>query len=649
MMGAASDLSGQRQHAVDWKYVQQAETGRGLSDEQRAAVRHILRETGIAVVEGYAGTGKSRMLDAARAAWCGQGYEVLGAALSGKAAEGLQQAAGIQSRTLASLEMAWSKGHQKLTRQSVLVVDEAGMVGSQQMARVLEEAKFAGAKVVLIGDSGQLQAIEAGAPLRAIGELVGRASLQDIRRQKVDWQRDASLALARGAVDQGLGAYASRGHLHWEANSESAMAAMVRAWDKDRKVHPAESQIMLAFRRTEVAHLNALAREVRLAAGELGHGEKVQTPTGAFEFSEGDRVYFCRNDRNLGVKNGSLGTVERLRDGQMSVLMDGEGGRRRVVFDTQSYNALDLGYAATVHKGQGVTVERSYVYGSELYDRNVTNVAMTRHAKQADLFVSRDVFASLGAAFATMGKQRLKDMALDYDDVAQAVDQSRREAAARLEIQRQAREEARTENARQMVGAGDRSAAGAVDETQARNARMVRYQRLELERDQVLRVLERGRVAPRDVWLEFLEVASCAAKMKHAKHALAEYSRLIVEFTAAHPAKAAMGLSPKMQDRYGLGGGERRLSEHLAAAKSQFHALGAAWDALESRADLRSKATEAARVNNERVDAGARRLSGIEQALEKLGAQHQLDVLNRERDDQQARDLLREPSRGLER
>jgi Ti-type conjugative transfer relaxase TraA len=144
--------------------------GRGLrlGGEQRGALERITRREDLSLVVGYAGTGKSAMLGVAREAWEAEGYQVRGAALSGIAAESLEGGSGIQSRTIASLEHGWAQGRDVLTARDVLVIDEAGMIGSRQMERVLSAADAAGAKVVLVGDAEQLQAIEAGAAFRVL-------------------------------------------------------------------------------------------------------------------------------------------------------------------------------------------------------------------------------------------------------------------------------------------------------------------------------------------------------------------------------------------------------------------------------------------------------------------------------------------------
>src|SRR5215211_707308 len=183
MERAAERLSEARGHSVSAAVQDAALRDRELGDEQRAAFAHVTGERDLALVVGFAGTGKSTMLGAAREAWEAQGYTVRGAALSGIAAESLEGGSDIRSRTLASLEYAWGQGRDRLTGRDVLVIDEAGLVGSRQMERVLSHAAEAGAKVVLVGDPQQLQAIEAGAAFRALSERYGAAEITQVRRQ----------------------------------------------------------------------------------------------------------------------------------------------------------------------------------------------------------------------------------------------------------------------------------------------------------------------------------------------------------------------------------------------------------------------------------------------------------------------------------
>lgn len=387
----------------------------GLSEEQRAAVRHITGPERIAAVVGFAGAGKSTMLATAREAWERQGYRVHGAALSGKAAEGLEESSGITSRTLASWSHSWANEKRQLGRGDVLVIDEAGMVGSRQLSRFIAETEARGAKIVLVGDHEQLQAIGAGAPFRAIAERIGYAELSEIRRQRVDWQRDASVSFATHRTAEGLAAYRDRGNIHFASDRDEARAAVVRDYLADRAVHPDGSRVAMVHRRTDVRALNAAIRSALQDRHELGRGEdegerSFKTREGLRSFAPGDRIVFLENSRELGVKNGMLGKVEAVERDALHVRLDGGGAERggdarivRVPMD--SYQAVDHGYATTIHKNQGVTVDRAFVLASGTMDRHLTYVAMTRHRDQVNLYADSQEFAARrGDQMAVQGK-----------------------------------------------------------------------------------------------------------------------------------------------------------------------------------------------------------------------------------------------------
>ena len=387
--------------------------GRGLvlSGEQRDAFDHITDSAGLASVIGYAGTGKSAMLGVAREAWERQGYTVRGAALSGIAAENLEGGSGIASRTIASLEHGWARGRDQLTRNDVLVVDEAGMTGTRQMERVLSHARDAGAKVVLVGDPEQLQAIEAGAAFRSIAERHGAAEITEVRRQREDWQKEATRALATGRTGEALDAYAAHGMVHAAETREAARAELVDGWDRQRRAEPDRSRIILTHTNAEVRELNGEARGRLRANGELGEDVAFAADRGARDFAAGDRLMFLRNERSLGVKNGTLGTIERVSPEGMTVRLD---GGREVTFDAKDYAAVDHGYAATFHKSQGVTVDRAHVLATPGMDRHSGYVGLSRHRDGVELHYGRDDFADQGKLARVLSRDRGKDMAGDY-------------------------------------------------------------------------------------------------------------------------------------------------------------------------------------------------------------------------------------------
>jgi Ti-type conjugative transfer relaxase TraA len=383
-----------------------------LSGEQADALAHVTDGRDLGIVVGYAGTGKSALLGVARETWEAAGYEVRGVALSGIAAENLESGSGIASRTIASMEHGWNNGRDMLTARDVLVIDEAGMVGTRQLERVLSHAAEVGAKVVLVGDPQQLQSIEAGAAFRSIHKRHGGAEIGEVRRQREDWQRDATRDLATGRIGNAINAYDRHGMVHEAQSREQARDDLIDRWDRDRQASPDKSRIILTHTNDEVRALNEGARDRMRAVGDLGEDVRVTVERGARSFAAGDRVMFLQNERGLGVKNGTLGTIEQVGTQSMTVQTD-DG--RSVAFDLKDYNRIDHGYAATIHKAQGMTVDRSHVLATAGMDAHGSYVALSRHRDGMELHYGRDDFAGQDRLVRTLSRDRAKDMASDYE------------------------------------------------------------------------------------------------------------------------------------------------------------------------------------------------------------------------------------------
>ena len=413
---ATATLDARRNHGVANRHRDLANTraskrGLDLSAEQRGALEHVTSARGISNVVGYAGTGKSAMLGVAREAWESAGYQVQGAALSGIAAEGLEQGSGICSRTLASLEHQWANDRERLTSKHILVIDEAGMIGTRQLERVVTEAEKQGAKVVLVGDPEQLQAIEAGAAFRAAAERHGAIEITAIRRQHEEWQRDATRELATGRTGEAIGRYAEAGHVHAADTRDAARTELVDAWDRHRQALPNASRIILTHTNDEVRQLNEDVRARMKAGGALGAEIDIKVERGERTLAQGDRIMFLKNDRGMGVKNGSLGTVQSASPTRMAAMLD-DG--RSVAFDLKDYAHIDHGYAATIHKAQGMTVDRVQVLATPGVDSHSAYVALSRHRETVDLYYGRDDFANQNKLVRVASRERGKDMASDY-------------------------------------------------------------------------------------------------------------------------------------------------------------------------------------------------------------------------------------------
>ena len=347
--------------------------------------------------------------------------EQRGAALAGKAADTLQQEAGIHSRTLHSWEYSWGRGEETLDRRIVLVIDEAGMVDARQLSRVLDHAATHDSKVILLGDPDQLKPIGPGDAYRGLLEQHAPARLETIRRQAEPWQREASEHLAGGRVAPALDAYQQAGRLHVADTRDAARAELLKQYAADRAADPASGQLVLAYRNDDVARLNTGIRDQRLVAGELRGNVTV---AGA-DYAAGDRLVFLKNDHqgrevtNLGrakgqangVKNGTLATLERVKPDRFVARLD-DG--RRVAFDPGQYDRIAHGYAVTIHKSQGATVDRTYVLADPLMNRNASYVALTRHRDGVQVYTDRQTFADRDQLDRSLSRAPSKDLAHDY-------------------------------------------------------------------------------------------------------------------------------------------------------------------------------------------------------------------------------------------
>ncbi len=387
------------------------QVGANLSKEQEEAIRHILKPNQLSSVVGLAGAGKSTLLSVAREAWERQGYKVHGAALAGKAADSLQQASGIQSRTLASMETSWKNGYEPVGHGDVVVIDEAGMVGTRQMNRITKALFERGCKLVLVGDPEQLQPIEAGTPFRDIVKDIGAATITEIRRQKEAWQRDASIDFADGDIVKAMQAYADEGAVINEPNRDHAIAALVDDYLKDIEADKATtSRLALAHRRKDVHAINqAIKAGLRERQGAKAE-TLIKTDHGPRAFAQDDRILFTKNDAKLEVRNGMLGTIQAIDDDQITVHLDPneQGQARKVNFSVKHYPSIDHGFAISIHRSQGCTVDRSYILSSKTLDRNLLYVAMTRHREKARFYTAPPISRKLKTFGIVQNKRQLQ-------------------------------------------------------------------------------------------------------------------------------------------------------------------------------------------------------------------------------------------------
>lgn len=385
-----------------------------LSNEQNEALIHVTQEPGaVKAIRGLAGTGKSFLLRAAKESWEAENFNVIGAALAGKAAQSLQEGSGIKSQTLHSLLAEISTGKRTLLANDILVLDEAGMIGSRQMHDLLNHVHAACAKVVLVGDPQQLQSIDAGGIFRSLSDKLGFASLAEIRRQELEADREMIHKLIDGKSNDVISSLEDRGMLE-VAPAENLYQLIVEQWGEEIDHKQMQQSLILAGTKSEAYKVNMLARE-HLAQQHRLHSEiTISTEHGDRAMAIGERILFTRNSNNLGVKNGQSGSLQKWRlDKLGNVILDiTTDAGKSISVNLTKYNHVEYGYATSVHKAQGQTVDKVYVLISDVMtDREWAYVATSRHKKQLRVYVPNEQMELLPER---LGKTHQKDVTQDY-------------------------------------------------------------------------------------------------------------------------------------------------------------------------------------------------------------------------------------------
>lgn len=383
------------------------------SDEQRAALRAAESGAGLVVIEGYAGAGKSTLMNQLRGDYERQGYDVIGTAFQGKAASGLQASSGIESHTLDSLIGAIERGQIELTRDTVVVLDEAAMVDLERATALVTAIDYAGARLVKVGDERQIGAFIHDGAFRAGKDVVrddAHAVLSTVYRQrdavdaqtgeKIDrqWMRDASEKYGEGRLNEALQDYAEHGSFHVAASRGTARDMLVEHYLEriDSGARRPEEMLALARLNSDVDKINKDIRAGLQERGVVGQDVHYLMSKGQKDaivtVGEGDRVMITRNQTIDGerVMNGQLGTVTKTESTGFHVKMDDTKKEMFVeagAWSNKEHGHITSGYAVTYNKSQGVGVNETL----QLYDKQISaqqaGVGATRHYEETSMFV----------------------------------------------------------------------------------------------------------------------------------------------------------------------------------------------------------------------------------------------------------------------
>ncbi len=418
-LARAISLAASGYHEAGTKFIRAVAREMTLDDEQVEAVRHVLDEGSLKILEGRAGTGKSHTLSAVRQAAERDGYEVIGLAPTNAVAQDLRDSGFRRATTLQSLlwyrEHAPEHANAQVPGKSLVIVDEAAMLSTELLDRLTRLAVETGAKLVLVGDDRQLASIERGGVFSDIRERIGSATLSAVRRQHQDWARQAARDFAEGRFREGLEAYEAHGLIHWQEDLEETRATLLERWSADTETSRGK-RFVFAYTNEEVRRLNDALQAIEIARGRVRDCITLETERGTLSVGVGDRIAFRGTWKPKGIYAGALATVASIEGTRMTVRSD---RGREIVFDNREFTNIDLGYAGTIYRGQGKTLDQTYLLHTHHWRDAASYVAMTRARAQTEVFVGRDQAPSLRALSAQMARQSSRGSTLRYQAPAE--------------------------------------------------------------------------------------------------------------------------------------------------------------------------------------------------------------------------------------
>ncbi len=420
IMQDARALDGMTRHGLtDWQKADALDRHAHLDREQRAAFDRATGPGGFTMIAGEAGTGKSTATGAIRDAYEAAGFTVKGLAWTNAVVQDMRADGFTDASTIASELGRVEKGSSVWNSRTVLMVDEAAMLSSKHLAEVMTKAKATGAKVILTGDAAQLGSIERGGMFGALEQEHGAAELHTVRRITDAEERRAWNQMHEGNFRPALDLYDRKGAINWAQTGDEARAALVAKYAADTAATPDKNRFVFANSNAEVAALNKDIRGLYRDRGQLGDDHQLRGTDGPADYATGDRIMFTasaqtKEARAAGFILGATGTIQKIDGQRVTLALDGErGGKARVVAftvgenaDRGEFNSFRHGYAGTIYKGQGRTLDQTYVLHSASMGAASSYVGLSRHRESVSIFTTRGADAWM---MATGGAENLTE------------------------------------------------------------------------------------------------------------------------------------------------------------------------------------------------------------------------------------------------
>ena len=359
---------------------------RSLNTQQSAALSHLLlARGGLRILKGRAGTGKSHVLGKLASIASNEKVNIIGLAPTHKAKQELERVGYRACDTIKGFLFKLHNNRADLPKGSLIVIDEAGMVGNDDYSELLRVAASRSCNVILAGDERQLSSVGRGGMFEVFADKFGSYEMNDIRRQEYEWGREVALSFSNGDIRSGINILKSNNRLYSASTKIDSIEQLLNNWNDSSEA--AAHRLIIAVKNTDVDTLNAGARELLKAKGALSGSEVSVAKDGKdFFFMKGDRIVFNQSNKELNLSNGDFGNLEAVSSTKFVVKLD-QG--REVAFNPSEFSGFKHGYASTVYKAQGASIKDVYVLHDGFSTNRNSYVAMSRHIKDIHLYTNK--------------------------------------------------------------------------------------------------------------------------------------------------------------------------------------------------------------------------------------------------------------------
>ncbi|MEA0971258.1 putative conjugal transfer protein TraH [Candidatus Megaera venefica] len=359
---------------------------RSLNTQQSGALSHLLLASGgLRILRGRAGTGKSHVLGKLLSIASYSRVNVIGLAPTHKAKQELEQVGYKTCDTIKGFLFKLHNNRADLPKGSLIVIDEAGMVGNDDYCELLRVAASRSCNVILAGDERQLSSVSRGGMFEVFADEFGSCEMNDIKRQELEWGKDVALSFSNGDIRGGINILKSNNRLYSATTTIDSAEQLLNNWNDSSE--GVRHRLIIAVKNTDVDTLNAGAREL-LKAKNILSGTEISITKDAkdFFFMKNDRIVFNQSNKELNLSNGDFGNLEAVSSTKFVVKLD-QG--REVEFNPSEFSGFKHGYASTVYKAQGSSIRDVYVLHDGFSTNRNSYVAMSRHIKDIHLYTNK--------------------------------------------------------------------------------------------------------------------------------------------------------------------------------------------------------------------------------------------------------------------